>query len=726
MNEPFSLDGVPGPYTPAFIKHSFDATVEGFGAPATQVAGAGRNGSGVLRFPAVTNLFASNNDGALVDDSNGGTANAVAVWAKRATGSPPVQLGLRLQDAAYTFFSGPDIDLTENVWTLITWTPPAGLLAAHRSLAVYINGTGVTVDLDEFSVGSSPPALSGLTHWQNASRAAVTAIRSAETPGSEKAILVGGYEYSHAARWPAINGAPWITDPLGDPDRLVYVGHHYFDADGSGTYGAESPTSISGSLAAHTTKTTTELRDFTGWLTTYGLRGAVTEVGWPRQTTQNTAATAAEWATVAGAWFDVADTTRLHVTFWSSGAFWGDYELLAYVPGSGIAYGPATVLEAHPSVRVLSGPSADVTSPASATLTQTQTLTGSSTATRPAAATLNQGQTLNAASTGSQLAAATLDQAQTLTASATRSQAGAAALTQGQALTASGSVTASGAATLAQGQTLTSSADVTGAGGASLTQTQTLTAAASLTRPASASLVQGQTLTSNAVRAQPAAAILAQGQALTTTATATDLATALLAQGQTLVGTVTLARTSAAALVQDQALTAASVALASGGAQLTQDQTLTGSASGAGGASAALLQDQSLTAVVVLTRVAAAALLQGQTLTSTGTRSQVTATALTQAQTLTSAGVVLRLVDAALVQGQSLTSTATRFVAAVALLAQAQTLNTSGTVTAPGAYVDAEYLITVRPPRVAFHPAPPRVRAVLLPSRTSVTVKEAR
>lgn len=201
----------------------------------------------------------------------------------------------------------------------------------------------------------------GVERWQRASQVAVSAIRGAEPPGQAKAILVGGYNWSRVQDWGRTNGAPWIKDPLGDPDRLIYTAHHYWDAGSDSSYGADDPRRLSVSTSEHAARTVAELREFTSWLRRHRVRGGITEVGWP----DNDAATA--WNAVAEQWFREADAARLHVTAWATGAAWGDYELAVYEahPGSWSWHGgdvmdtpnvQAAVLERHPSSRLVDLP----------------------------------------------------------------------------------------------------------------------------------------------------------------------------------------------------------------------------------------------------------------------------------------------------------------------------------------------------------------------------------
>lgn len=76
------------------------------------------------------------------------------------------------------------------------------------------------------TVNGVPPAVL----WERGSQQAVSRIRGNM---DRKHVLVGGYDWSSAARWPKNHAAPWIKDGAA---RTLYEAHQYFDRDGSGTY----------------------------------------------------------------------------------------------------------------------------------------------------------------------------------------------------------------------------------------------------------------------------------------------------------------------------------------------------------------------------------------------------------------------------------------------------------------------------------------------------------
>lgn len=83
-----------------------------------------------------------------------------------------------------------------------------------------------------YGLMNEPVALpGGAATWEDASQAAVDAIRQVDT---STRVFVSGYYYGATWAFPVHHPAgPWIDDPTG---RTWYEAHHYFDCDHSGTY----------------------------------------------------------------------------------------------------------------------------------------------------------------------------------------------------------------------------------------------------------------------------------------------------------------------------------------------------------------------------------------------------------------------------------------------------------------------------------------------------------
>lgn len=106
---------------------------------------------------------------------------------------------------------------------------PAGALADVWSrLAEALSGEPAVAG---YGIMNEPHDLPGDgPAWEAASVQAVEAVRAVDrkTP-----VLVGGYSYSRAGRFPELHPEPWVPEDLGP---VLYEAHQYFDADGSGTY----------------------------------------------------------------------------------------------------------------------------------------------------------------------------------------------------------------------------------------------------------------------------------------------------------------------------------------------------------------------------------------------------------------------------------------------------------------------------------------------------------
>src|SRR5215210_5863261 len=79
-----------------------------------------------------------------------------------------------------------------------------------------------------YGLMNEPVGMAGPVAWEQASQAAVTAIRN---NGDTKLVLVPGYNWSGAQQWTTQHPRAWITDA-----NVRYEAHHYWDRDSSGAY----------------------------------------------------------------------------------------------------------------------------------------------------------------------------------------------------------------------------------------------------------------------------------------------------------------------------------------------------------------------------------------------------------------------------------------------------------------------------------------------------------
>jgi endoglucanase len=177
--------------------------------------------------------------------------------------------------------------------------------------------------------------------WQEYSQRAVTALRES---GDRTPLWIEGNELALASGWREHQPVAWIDDPL---ERIVYSAHTY--PGGAAMQAQRAP------RAADQAAFLADLRDFTAWLSEFGVRGCIGEVGWPSQRHVGRDG-ALEWNRLADAWFAIADSAGLDVTYFGASSAYDNW-LWAYdaprnempVPGLSVAESQATVIEAHPS-----------------------------------------------------------------------------------------------------------------------------------------------------------------------------------------------------------------------------------------------------------------------------------------------------------------------------------------------------------------------------------------
>ena len=81
-----------------------------------------------------------------------------------------------------------------------------------------------------YGLMNEPVGMAGPAAWEQASQAAVTAIRES---GDAKLVLVPGYNWSGAQQWTSQHPRAWISDPHAN---IRYEAHHYWDRNNSAAY----------------------------------------------------------------------------------------------------------------------------------------------------------------------------------------------------------------------------------------------------------------------------------------------------------------------------------------------------------------------------------------------------------------------------------------------------------------------------------------------------------
>jgi Cellulase (glycosyl hydrolase family 5) len=190
--------------------------------------------------------------------------------------------------------------------------------------------------------------------WQTFSQAAVTALRKA---GDDKMLWIEGAAWSQAAGWAITQPTPWITDPA---NNFMYSAHQYFVPNPAYPQGYDFS-----SYSSFSSQALAGLQSFIDWLTDFGVRGSIGEIGWP---SSKETASWQQWNTLAEEWYELADKARLWVTYFSATSVYDEQQDAFDAPensdGCAAAHGPnpvcrppgisvtesqASVIEAHPS-----------------------------------------------------------------------------------------------------------------------------------------------------------------------------------------------------------------------------------------------------------------------------------------------------------------------------------------------------------------------------------------
>ncbi len=100
-------------------------------------------------------------------------------------------------------------------------------------LSAAFRGTSGVVGYGLMNEPARMPRVGGLRParvWELAAQRALDAIRS---NGDARLVMVQGYAWAGAQRWPQNHPRAWISDPS---NNFRYEAHHYWDRDNSGAY----------------------------------------------------------------------------------------------------------------------------------------------------------------------------------------------------------------------------------------------------------------------------------------------------------------------------------------------------------------------------------------------------------------------------------------------------------------------------------------------------------
>lgn len=363
MNEANTFLPVAGTFS-GTVRYNFnDGTVQGWtgdGATATNVASKLRLASTAT---AGSYNYRKDSGGTVAGSASGNVLSVIATLVTNPGGNwrPKLQwqtTGFIWRDGVTTYtrvdtgatvselIAGVAVRVTTDFTSTFPISSPNGLCIQTESS----NATAgaVSVDYDDVAQGTMTGAKTEARVWEEISQLAVNTIRG---NADDHWIHVGGYQFSSARYWTQNHPEPWITDTL---NKTRYDAHYYADASAgnpgfyAASYATENSAAVTAGYASLTAQAVAQLSVFTNWVTTKGVLGFVSEIGWPNN------ADTASWNAVGEAMYDVLDAATIGATYWAAGARWGTTYILSLYTGTTqtTIKSQATTVESHPSLTV--------------------------------------------------------------------------------------------------------------------------------------------------------------------------------------------------------------------------------------------------------------------------------------------------------------------------------------------------------------------------------------
>jgi endoglucanase len=145
--------------------------------------------------------------------------------------------------------------------------------------------------------------------WPHTAQIAIDAIRTVDR---RHAIILSGDHWSSTSAWPQAN--PNLLDVKDPRDKLLYEGHVYFDADGSGTY-----KHTYGEDHVEQNVGVQRVMPFVAWLQAHHVQGIVTEIGNPGDDPR--------WNVVLAKTLAYLHSNHITAVYWAGGPLWHHYPL---------------------------------------------------------------------------------------------------------------------------------------------------------------------------------------------------------------------------------------------------------------------------------------------------------------------------------------------------------------------------------------------------------------
>lgn len=145
--------------------------------------------------------------------------------------------------------------------------------------------------------------------WPHTAQLVVNAIRKID---EHQTIILPGDQWSSTRFWPESNpDLLTVTDPS---NRLLYEGHVYFDADGSGVYKHSfDEDKVQPNVGVE------RVKPFIAWLQAHHVRGIITEIGIPGDDPR--------WGDVLSRTLQYLQQNHISAVYWAGGPLWHHYPL---------------------------------------------------------------------------------------------------------------------------------------------------------------------------------------------------------------------------------------------------------------------------------------------------------------------------------------------------------------------------------------------------------------
>jgi len=145
--------------------------------------------------------------------------------------------------------------------------------------------------------------------WPHTAQVAIDAIRKVD---QRHTIIVPGDQWSSTRAWP--NANPNLLDVKDPSNKIVYEGHVYFDADGSGVYKhTYDEDHVQPNVGVD------RVTPFVTWLQAHHVQGIITEIGNPGNDPR--------WNAILQSTLTYLHSNHVSVVYWAGGPLWHHYPL---------------------------------------------------------------------------------------------------------------------------------------------------------------------------------------------------------------------------------------------------------------------------------------------------------------------------------------------------------------------------------------------------------------